>query len=56
MCDYFVNDITWCDNQKCKLKSCFRNQKNLKPATTRRLISIAHLEGTEYCPKEKENG
>lgn len=46
-------DITFCDNQKCKVKRCFRNPKNIKHFEIPH--SFASLEGTDLCPSfEKE--
>lgn len=41
-------DITFCDNQKCKVTRCFRNPKNIKHFEIPH--SFASLEGSEYCP------
>ncbi|MGN1130219.1 MAG: hypothetical protein ACI4Q8_02615 [Ruminococcus sp.] len=46
-------DITFCDNRKCKNKKCFRNPKNIKHFEIPH--SFASLKGTDYCPiSEKE--
>lgn len=41
-------DITFCDNQKCKVTRCFRNPKNIKHFEIPH--SFASLEGSDYCP------
>lgn len=41
-------DITFCDNTKCKVKKCFRNPKNIKHFEIPH--SFASLEGTDLCP------
>ena len=41
-------DITFCDNKKCKVKRCFRNPKNIEHFYIPH--SFASLEGTDYCP------
>ena len=45
------HDITFCSNKKCKLKRCKRHLSN---APKNSEISMAELEGTEYCPKLKK--
>ena len=40
------HDITFCSNQKCRLKRCKRHLSN---APKNSEISMAELEGTEYC-------
>ena len=45
---WFNLDITYCDNTKCKYKSCRRNQKNYIKDTSpdaTNLISIASFAG-----------
>ena len=45
-------DVTFCNNDKCKHKTCFRHLcHNGNPYWT----SLAELEDTEYCIK-KEKG
>ena len=44
-------DITFCSNQKCRLKRCKRHLSN---APKNSEISMAELEGTEYCPKREK--
>lgn len=41
-------DITFCDNQKCKVTRCFRNPKNIKHFEIPH--SFASLEGSDMCP------
>lgn len=41
-------DITFCDNIKCKVKKCFRNPKNIQHFDIPH--SFASLEGTDLCP------
>ena len=40
--------ITFCSNKKCRLKRCKRHLSN---APKNSEISMAELEGTEYCPE-----
>ena len=50
-------DITFCDNKKCKRKSCERHRSRVNWAVGRPYRSFADLENTRYCPKyyiEKE--
>jgi len=44
------HDITFCSNKKCRLKRCKRHLSN---APKNSEISMAELEGTEYCPELK---
>lgn len=46
------DDITFCDNTKCKVKKCFRNPKNIKHFEIPH--SFASLEGTDLCPSFKK--
>lgn len=41
-------DITFCDNHKCKVKRCFRNPKNIKHFEIPH--SYASLECSDLCP------
>ena len=42
-------DVTFCSNEKCNIKTCFRHQcHNGNPNWT----SIAEFEDTEYCTKK----
>ncbi len=45
------HDITFCSNQKCRLKRCKRHLSN---APKNSEISMAELEGTEYCPDKRD--
>ena len=45
-------DITFCNNQKCRFMSCERNPKHIKNHYM--YHSFAALEGTEHCLKECE--
>ena len=43
------DDITFCANE-CDKMDCRRNRKHLKAG----IYSFSLFEGTEYCPKTKE--
>ena len=48
-------DITFCDNTKCRVTRCFRNAKNIKHFEIPH--SFASLEGSGLCPSfEKDEG
>ena len=50
-----TEDITYCTNDKCTIKTCVRNPKNIKQHGIHH--SFAHLEGNPlYCPKKDWNG
>ena len=51
--EYYSDDITYCDNRRCNLKSCERHPRRIRLAPVTKTFSFAHLEGTEFCIKEE---
>ena len=51
---WISDDISFCMNDKCRDRSCFRNPKNI------RIPYIAHsfmyFENTDECPKNRKKG
>jgi len=45
-----IHDITFCSNVSCTFLACKRHPSN---APKNSEISMAELEGTEYCPELK---
>lgn len=48
---YYSQDITFCSNNKCRIKSCPRNPVHV--SDTRVYYTCADLEGTDCCKKRK---
>ena len=52
---YYSDDITWCSKRECTVTECERNQKNIrKNAPFYKYFSVANLEKTNFCKKEKK--
>ena len=46
------NDITYCENKKCRYRKCYRHWNNRLKGMP--YYSVAELEGTEYCEKREQ--
>lgn len=48
----WCDDITFCQNRKCRMKSCLRNPKNIRDRTVPHSYFV---ETPPDCPKKKED-
>lgn len=51
MREYYTDDITICNNSKCKDMRCQRNPKHIRPSF--KPFYFASFENTEFCYKER---